>query len=572
MKAFSIRTFLALVLVAAGAHAQEIQVSETKLAFQFPRTDSQQRSFRVEMKDPKAALPRIQVTVTGDLVETGTGLVILSRNVALASAERNEEKKFETFTVTLSGATRAGHYGGKLNVQPEGGTAATIVLDVTVLPASQVDAEANSKSPLLAARQSWLDLPLAGSPSPEADVTAKLPIYFVNTAGSDAWVEYARVLGMLATGGGSLPSGAVAVVSETPLPVSGKDGKPLEVGVAPANLDAGEYKGTLEIRVRNQETLLQLPLTARIKHGPLVPLLTLVLGILAALLFTWWNADGKATHDLVKSLETLEADVRAGRRLQAEDREQASRLIEEAMQTIEARAPFAEIKAMADAAQKHVADRRAAADQLLSQSLQPLGEKAEAKVEGRSPGARLREELTNELDAVEIGVREGGYARLKDAEDRLAELRPRVDTFAAIVEKLREVPEEKRDEVVRKMDAADTPTALRQVLLDAGVAEVPPAGRGRSFDIDTVKTKAAPVLPRLGLSRTLQLSLVAAAVALITYLFVLAVGFLSLYVKNDTFGADPMSYVSLFLWGATVEAVRGKTVTFTGLKTISESK
>jgi hypothetical protein len=43
-------------------------------------------------------------------------------------------------------------------------------------------------------------------------------------------------------------------------------------------------------------------------------------------------------------------------------------------------------------------------------------------------------------------------------------------------------------------------------------------------------------------------------------------------VKSDTFGADPMSYVSLFLWGATVEAVRGKTVTLTSLKTITEPR
>jgi hypothetical protein len=568
MRALATRTILTLVLLAAGARAQEIQVSETKLTFQLPHDETQQRSFRVDAKP----LPALRVTVAGDLVEAATGLVILGGNVKVASSERNEEQGFETFTVTIGGATRAGHYLGRLGVRPEQGAGKAIDLDVTVLPAStQVDAEVNSKSPILAARQGWLDLPFAGSPPSKGDVTAKLPIYFVNTAGSDAWVEYARVLGMLATGGGALPSGAVRVVSQPSLPVSGKDGKPLEVGVAPANVDAGEYKGTLEVKVRNQETLLQLPLTARVKHGPLVPLLTLVLGILAALLFTWWNADGKATHDLVKSLEVLEADVREGRGLQAEDREEASRLIAAAMQAVEARAPFTDVKAKADAAQKHVADGRAAADQLLSQTLQPLREKAETRVEGRSPGARLRQELTGELDRVEKSVREGGYARLKDAEDRLAELRPGIEAFAAIVDKLREVPADKRDEVVRQMDAADTLTALRQVLLDAGVAEVPPAGRGRSFVIDTVETEAAPVLPRLGLSRRLQLSLGAAAVALITYFFVLAIGFLSLYVKNDTFGADPMSYVSLFLWGATVEAVRGKTVTFTGLKTISEA-
>jgi hypothetical protein len=60
----------------------------------------------------------------------------------------------------------------------------------------------------------------------------------------------------------------------------------------------------------------------------------------------------------------------------------------------------------------------------------------------------------------------------------------------------------------------------------------------------------------------------ALTVALFTYLFVLLVGWLSIYLKNDTFGADPSNFITLFLWGAKVEAVRGKTVHLTALKAI----
>jgi len=63
-----------------------------------------------------------------------------------------------------------------------------------------------------------------------------------------------------------------------------------------------------------------------------------------------------------------------------------------------------------------------------------------------------------------------------------------------------------------------------------------------------------------------------AAIAVIAFLFVLAVGWISIYMRSDTFGANPMDYITLFLWGATAEAVRGQTLSLTGLKAIVKEK
>ena len=58
------------------------------------------------------------------------------------------------------------------------------------------------------------------------------------------------------------------------------------------------------------------------------------------------------------------------------------------------------------------------------------------------------------------------------------------------------------------------------------------------------------------------------AVGVIAYAFALAVGFITLFVVNDTFGVDAQQYLSLFVWGAVVETVRAKSVTLTNLKAI----
>jgi hypothetical protein len=571
MRAHAIRNLLALgLLFLPPALAQEVQVSETSLAFRFPRTESQQRSFRVEPKDPQAALPKLQTAVMGDLVEAGTGFVILARNVTVASAERNEEQRFETFTVTVSNTTRAGSYAGRLKAQPQGGAAVTIDLAVTVLPVSQVDAEANSKSPVLLARQGWLDLPFSGEPAAKPEPSHRLSLDFVQTGGGEASVDEARVLSLIGPGSRRLPHECVSVTSMPPLVVAGKDARPLEIGVAAQDLDPGEYKGTLDVHAVNQEVRIQIPLTVKIKHGPLLPLIVLMLGILAAFLFTWWNSEGKAARDLVKVLESLDATVAEGRKLQAEDRKEADRLLAEAWKAIESRAPAADAKARADTAQAYVGERQAAADRLLSETLKPLREKVETKIEGHAPGARLRQGYLSELDAVESGVQAGRYTRLREAEDRLHELSPRIDLFARIMAKLQEVKPEKRSEIVQKMDQADTLAALRQVLVDEGVQDVPNLPPGMSFDVAAGRAPVSSTPERR--RRKLQLALGATAVAAVTYLFVLIVGWISLYLKNDTFGADPMSYVSLFLWGATVEAVRGKAVSLTSLRALTEQK
>jgi hypothetical protein len=558
-----IRMTLALILLSAGlVSAQEIQVIKSPLVFRFLRTDSQQRSFRVEASP---ALPKLTV-IPSDLV-ADSGVVILASNVNVASTQRETTR--ETFRVTVSGATRPGHYTGKLEVRPEQGAPKEVELDVTVMPAPAVEPELSSKSLSLSLQPPWSDVAFVGRPQVDGAAAAKLPLYLVQNAEGEAWVDSARVLAMVRADGGRLPDQAIRVASTTPLLVTGKDSSAVQVEAGGINLEPGEYTGTLALWVRDQDKPIQIPVKLRVKDGPLIAFALLVLGILAALLFTWWNADGKAKHDLVKALEVLAQDVREGGELQALERDAAMEGIAQAMQAIEAGAPAAQAQALYDQVKTFMAERRAAADMLLEE-IKLLRYRLKSLSE--EPGRTLRERLESQLEQAEGKVLRGEHARLEDAEDPLEALRSAVEDFASLVNRFKEVAPDKRDSVRQQMDAATTATELRQALRDGGL-EVLAAARGLSYDMRAAAPEtAASDRVRLSLKRRLQLSLGATAVALLTYLFVLAVGWISLYLKNDTFGADLMDYVPLFLWGATVEAVRGKTVGLTELKAITTQK
>jgi hypothetical protein len=53
---------------------------------------------------------------------------------------------------------------------------------------------------------------------------------------------------------------------------------------------------------------------------------------------------------------------------------------------------------------------------------------------------------------------------------------------------------------------------------------------------------------------------VAIILAITLYLFTLAVGYITLYAKTPTFGADLENYLTLFLWGVSVNIVGAQAI------------
>jgi hypothetical protein len=57
------------------------------------------------------------------------------------------------------------------------------------------------------------------------------------------------------------------------------------------------------------------------------------------------------------------------------------------------------------------------------------------------------------------------------------------------------------------------------------------------------------------------------SVAVVVYVFTLAVGMITLYVTSSTFGADAQDYVTLFLWGLGSNLLGGQAIDLKALHT-----
>jgi hypothetical protein len=578
MSARGFLRFAALALLLFSYHIPWTQAavtaSETKLVFNLMSGSAQERTFTVE-DNP---LPKLSV-VTHDLLEPQTGTVILSSSIKVSSA-REEGSNRETFTVTVNSAA-AGHFLGSLDLMNADRQPAikllSIALDVTLRGVPAVETDVNSKSLTVRLRQPFGNFPYLGTarplppPPPGVAAVGEHEIYLVQNAEQSAVVQSADVLGMRANAGNDLPPGTVRVTSSLPLKIGGGGVAALKLIAGGDNLGAGEYNGTLQIKVLEQSAAVKVPIKLLIKHGPLLALLVLFGGLLTAYLFSWWNSRGKAVSDIHKSIPKLEEEINAGPHLQLEDRQAAMTLLTQTMERIEAGDSAEEVKKKFDEAQASVVAAQKATVDFIANRLKPLIVKTEAI----EPGKHLREKFLNSLAQIKDNLVKGKYQRLDDARklvDPPRGLEKQIGDFEALVKEFDKVPVDKKDETRIKIDQATTSMALRQALTDAGVT-VTVAPGGASFAITELRlSDVAPRRYELSLKTRLQLSLGKAAIVIIAFLFILAVGWISIYVKADTFGANPMDYVTLFLWGASTEAVRAQTVNITTLKALVTEK
>jgi hypothetical protein len=280
---------------------------------------------------------------------------------------------------------------------------------------------------------------------------------------------------------------------------------------------------------------------------------------------------------LVKEIQNLAKDIRDREdgKLQADERDEAFKLVKQAMEAVEAGEPFAEAKKKFDAAQNFITAARAEADKLINEVLEPLWQ----ETKGLVPGENIRAGFLKKLEELKKSIVQGQHQNLKDArellENKSSGLKAKIGYFRVFVDKLNaaEIPDDKRETATEAFDRAETVMDLRQALSDAGV-EPPPLERGKSFEPDRKAPSGSADSDRLELSlkRRWQLYGGGIVVMLVAYLFLLAVGFITLYAKSATFGADPMDYVYLFLWGSTIETVRGGTIDLTSFQTIVKEK
>lgn len=548
----------------------QVTLTETDLGFKGLLTEPLQRTFALVVEGEPIHNLEIE---RQDLVDTQTGAVILGSSLTVDPLEIEEATGLNSFQVTVSGATQPGHYIGRLEIrydEREATDPLVVNLDVTLEAVPSVAADVNSKDLTLYARQPWYDLPFIGRPraATTSPVLADATIHLIQKAKGEADVQYASVLTMRGTKGQTLPATAVRIETATPFTLNTGQAKTLRIVAAGRNLSAGEYNGTLIVQVRNQIAPLELPLRILIKDGCLLPLIVLTGGLALGYILHWWKGEGRPAREILNNVKKLAEEIKPGNKLQKGERDQALEAVRAVVRLIDQGAPEQEIRAKYDRAQNLVLEAQAEAERLLAEVLQPLLERVRAAGAGRAK----RRELETELKRIGNRIIQGEYASLNDAKDSLEHpregLKAQVEYLEELESKLADVPEGKREEVTAAFAGKTEFGEMRQVLKDSGVTPPKPKP-GVTFEIKRHSTARSDAdIFKLSVKRQLLLSVPNALVVITGYLFALAVGWVSIYVASDTFGADPQDYITLFLWGSVVETVRGQAITLTGLKAI----
>lgn len=560
---------LAIGLTAFVSLAQAaVVLNANKLEYNMPSGEAQQRTVSMLVTgDPVANLS----VVRKDLVDASTGGVILASQITVEPLIVAEVKTQQDFDVTVTSPAKPGHYTGKLEFRYDGlplNAPLLVELDVTLQSAPSVDADADSKNLVWFAQTPVLEFPYFGRPSvgQHPPILAEQSIFLVESKNQPATLEGATVLTVRKPGGLSLPSGAVYLDPKTQMSIAAGGAQPVGVIVAGDNLEAGEYSGKIDVRVQNQTAVVQVPIIVRIKHGWLYPLLVLIIGLLAGGFLGWWNSEGKAINDLAGTVQQLSKKLGTMEKIQADDREQALALLKDAMEAINRGEPQARIREAVDAAEKSIAAAQAGTDSVIKENIAPI------LADLDKPGApKVRQAYRSEIEEIQARLAHGQFASLDDARSyliqsgwadkvkQLNELLARVKTIADPA---------RRQQAEQAIQDANSMQDIFQALKDAGVALEPGmAGYAVPVALGSPARSAAEGIV-LSASRRLQFASARIAVALLVYLFALAVGWITLYVADATFGADPKQYITLFLWGAVVETVRGKTVDMGLLKTI----
>ncbi len=563
---------LLMALTSTAMAQSQVALSESVLSFQGLLTEPQQRTFTLIVEGE--AIHNLEV-VRRDLRDATTGVVILGSSITVDPLTLEEVSGSQRFQVTISGATRPGHYTGQLEFRYDeqtGEAPLALDLEATLEAVPDVAADVNSQDLVLQVQQPWHDFPFIGRPraEPEAPVLAEVAPYLLQRGEGQADVQEAAVLTMRSTKGQTLPAGAVRVDTDTPFSLESGEAKPLQVVVAGQNLKAGEYSGTLMVTVRNQSAPLQLPIRVKLKHGWLLPLIVLAGGLALGYVLHWWKEEGKVSRDLMNEIQKLAKELKPGKKLQADVRDGALALLQEAVKLVDQGAPASEIREKYEAAQVLVNDAREAADTLLTDTLEPLRKRVRAPGEGQAMRGKLEKELT----LIEERVKQGEYRSLGEAQKLLVDPSKGIQAEIAYLQelegKLAEVVDEEKREAATMTFAAQVEfKEMRRVLKEAGVTVGPPKP---GLDFAPKRHEAAQSRAdtfELSWKRKLLLSVPGAIAAIVAYLFTLVVGWVSIYVASDTFGANPQDYISLFLWGSVVETVRGKVITLTGLKAIA---
>ena len=535
--------------------AQDIRPSE--LVFQGVVGDTLQRT--VTISAARDVLQKVSLEAA-DLIDPDSGAVILKKNVTVDPVSLETLTGQADFTITITGVTRSGRYQEQLILHYDGQPASqptSIGLQAIFSEIPQVEADENSVKQILSVQQNF------GNPSGSGDLT----LYFLQKGSSPAQIIEATIMTLRSASGQSLDANVLTIPKDTfPISLSGSGGVgELKLGLQSEYLPPGEYNGTLAVRVKDQPQPVLVPLTIRIKQGLLIPLLILLAGLLTPRLFSWWRNAGSDYSRLAGDMQRLAKKIDSCS-LQASERSRFFTQLRDLGVSIENRDVPADIQkgieALSGSVQQNV-------DTVNANVLVPLNATL-AQFDGIRVGKQVLKNLRQQAAEVETVVKEGRYPSLQDAQENVASLQADVKALSDIDDEFQKKTDAEKAALVPRMDSAASVEELRQILAPD---EIVPAGRGFGRVPPGSPLTGKTKLPRLLRTRTrARLLLGGLLVTSLPQVLLFIAGLLLVYGRSPTFGADPNDYISLFLWGTTVEALGAQPFTLTSFKEMIAGK
>jgi hypothetical protein len=565
-------------LRAQGDDPPTVTLSEQTLAFRGLAGESLQRTFVLAVQGQ----PIHNVSLAwSDLVDAASGAVVLSSAMVVDPASQAQIDGEQRFAVTIGGAgARAGTYRGQLSIwydERPAGSPLTLSLEAVIGSVPAVDVDVSSKNRTLAVRApDWL--PYVGRPTgdPQSPVLGQVPIYLVQKTTGQAEVQAATMLTMSGPEGQALPADVVRVDTTLPLTLTDQDAQALRVVVSGRHLPAGEYNGTLLVRIRNQANPLEIPLRLQIKHGPVFPLLILALSLLIGIWISLYNTRGLANMAVMKRIRLLDRRItQAGSGLQHNERAEGAQRLEQAVDALlggaadRSAADRGGVEAQLDGVDQYVKGIEEAAAKVLEDALTAIGRAREIAI-----GRLVCAQLISELEDLRRQVRAGALTSLAEAQASLKGKADRVEAMAQIAADVAKLPEAARQAAQDRLDQAASLDQVKQIVEEMArqpTSKEPTAaamfaaaeGHGFSYALDILRAgsgeavrEKAQAWNRFELKTRLG-DLLGKA---ILYVFALLVGWTTLYLAAPTFGAKPEDYIALFLWGAAANVVSGQSI------------
>jgi len=562
-------TGLFLIPVKNARTQSTVELHEKKLIFSGPVNDSLQRTFNITVKGKPI---KKLLVICQDLVDSNTQAVLLSKNIEVIPANRDEVHGSEKFTVTVKGGKKAGHFTGSLKIlyadQPED-ESLSIDLDVTLEAFPSVEVGESSGNPTLVVKPSWYRFSFGRPIASNKPVLGEVTVSLIQKGDGEAVIENAEVLTLRGSKGQTLPQNAARVETNKdtkfPLTLSNIDATSINVVAGGKNLKADEYNGTLHIKVSNQNSI-QIPIKVQVKDGPLLPLILLVIASIVGILLSWWNNEGRTRNELRKRIRLLEAGLGYKKMLQVDIQQKVGTLLDELKSAMVVGEKVAAIEKQLKAITKTINAAQEEAKTFLEEELEPFRKTLDDKAKALPTGKAYHNKLSEKVQEIEAWVNDGKFQRLADARSALDATRENMNLFAEIIEEFEKLPDNAKNQVKPSLDIATSIEAMEEEIKKAKETLTTDPNQVREGALDVERLPGEHSLTFTAADRVtwdsykLKLKVQSFLVAGIVWLFTIVIGFITLYAPSTTFGTSPKDYITLLLWGITSNVVGGQTI------------